>query len=235
VIGGRRGTGAAPIFALLLATCSALGEQNSPGAWGVVTVGGPIGEPGPRGRWNVAMDAQARYFDIGTGINQWLLRPSIGFRFTEGAELRVGYGRFRARGAGGLVVNEDRPFQDLALPLASPADGKVDMRLRLEQRFVDISSDVAHVVRTRFRYRRPLGTSGMSAEAHYEAFFALNDTDWAGSSRLAQWRLYLGVGRPVGPVRLELGYLYQPIDRDLGENLGNHLAVLRMDYRFGGT
>jgi hypothetical protein len=222
-----------PLLALLLVSCTALAEQNTPGAWGVLTVGGSLGEAVPRGRWNVAMDAQARYFDIGSGISQWLVRPSVGFRFTEGVEIRLGYGRFRARGSGGLVVIEDRPFQDLAFPLARPAGGEVDARLRLEQRFVDVSSELAHVLRTKLRYRRPFGRSGSSVEAHYEAFFALNDTDWAGSSRLAQWRLYLGAGRPVGPVRLELSYLYQPIDREVGEDFGNHLAVFRMDYRFG--
>jgi hypothetical protein len=229
----RRGVISASAFALLTAASIAAGEEDRPGAWGVVTVGGPLGEPTTRGRWNIGADAQARYFDIGTGISQWLLRPSIGYRYTDGLDLRVGYGRFRTRAAGGLVVNEDRLFQDLALPLVYSASGEFDVRVRLEQRFVDISSDVAHVLRTRFRYRRPVANSDYSIEAHYEAFFGLNDTDWTGSSRLAQWRLYLGAGRPVGRVRLELGYLYQPLDREIGEDFGNHLAIFRIDYRFG--
>jgi hypothetical protein len=234
VIGFHRGKASGKaILLFLLAVCAAQAEQNSPGVWGVATVAGPLGEPVPRGRWLIAADAQARYFDIGTGISQWLLRSMIGFRFAEGAEVRLGYGRFRSRGSGGQVVNENRPFQDLLLPLARPAGGQFDLRTRLEQRFVDISSETAHVLRTRFRYRRPIGQGTTTIETHYEAFFALNDTDWAGSPRLAQWRLYFGAGRPVGPVRLELGYLYQPIDREVGEDFGNHLAIFRMDYRFG--
>ncbi len=61
----------------------------------------------------------------------------------------------------------------------------------------------------------------------------MNDAEWAGSSRLVQWRLYAGVGRPVGPVRIEVGYLYQYFDIEAGRDIGNHLAILRASYRFG--
>jgi hypothetical protein len=79
--------------------------EESPGAWGVVDLSGPIGEPAPNGTWNFAVDIQARYFDIGTGISQWLARGSAGYRFANGIELRFGYGRFRARNRRGAVVN----------------------------------------------------------------------------------------------------------------------------------
>lgn len=209
-----------------------LAADDAAGAWAGVTVAGPLGEAGSRGALNFAGDAQARYFDIGTGLNQWLVRASVGYRLRGGVELRAGYGRFRSRGRGGGVVNEDRPFQDLVFPLAT-AGGTLDVRARLEQRFVDVSSETAHVFRTRLRFRRPLGQAGSRFETHYEAFFALNDSDWAGTSRLAQWRIYLGVSRPAGPVRLEFGYLYQELDRDDRIDVGNHIVVLRAGYRFG--
>lgn len=207
--------------------------EESPGAWGVLDLAGPIGAPRESGAWNFAADVQARYFDIGTGISQWLVRPSVGYRFTNGVELRLGYSRFRSRNRRGEVVNEDRPFQDLNLALGQPLAGKLDLRARLEQRFVDISSEVSHVLRTRLRYRRPVGDA-LSIEGHYEAFHTLNDADWTGASRLVQWRLYAGAGRPVGPVRIEVGYMYQAFDLEAAEDLGNHLAIVRLGYRFGG-
>ena len=219
------------VLLAVLSASAAMAAEESPGGWAVLDLSGPLGEQRATGSWNFAADIQARYFDIGTGISQWLVRPSVGYRFNERVELRLGYGRFRARDRRGIVVNEDRPFQDLNLLLGKPWAGTLDLRARLEQRFIDASSDVSHVIRGRLRFRRPLGDV-MSIEAHYEGFYTLNDADWAGDSRLAQWRLYAGLGRPVGPVRIEVGYMYQYFANDTAVDLGNHLAILRLGYRF---
>ncbi len=222
-------------IALVLSAGPLQAAEERPGAWGVIDLSAPLGDRSPSGAsgaWSVAADLQARYFDIGTGISQWLLRPSVGYRFTNGLEIRLGYGRFRVRSRSGEVVNEDRPYQDLNLLLGQPLAGNLDLRARVEQRFLDISSEVSHVVRARLRFRRPVGNTA-SIEAHYEGFYTLNDADWAGSSRLVQWRLYAGVGRPVGPVRIALGYMYQFFDGEDETDIANHLAVLRVGYRFG--
>ena len=220
------------VLVLLLGSGILQAAEESPGAWGVLDLAGPIGEQAAGGAWNFAADIQARYFDIGTGISQWLVRPSVGYRFAHGVELRLGYGRFRARNRRGAVVNEDRPYQDLSVALGKPFAGNLDLRARLEQRFVDISSEVSHVLRARLRFRRRVGEL-TSIEAHYEAFYTLNEADWTGASRLVQWRLYAGAGRPVGPVRIEVGYMYQAFDIEADTDLGNHLAILRVGYRFG--
>ncbi|MDH3276284.1 MAG: DUF2490 domain-containing protein [Gammaproteobacteria bacterium] len=34
-------------------------------------------------RWHYWFDAQARYFDLGSGINQYLVRPGIGYELGE--------------------------------------------------------------------------------------------------------------------------------------------------------
>lgn len=220
------------VLVLLLCSGALQAAEESPGAWGVLNLSGPLGEQAASGAWNFAADIQARYFDFGTGISQWLVRPSVGYRFANGIELRFGYGRFRSRDRLGAVVNEDRPFQDLSVALGKPLAGNLDLRARLEQRFLDVSSEVSHVLRARLRFRRPVGEL-TSIEAHYEAFYTLNDAGWAGASRLVQWRLYAGAGRPVGPVRIEVGYLYQAFDVEAGTDIGNHLAILRVGYRFG--
>ena len=208
--------------------------EDSAGAWGVVSASGPLGEASSTGRWNLAVDAQARYFDIGSGASQWLLRPSIGYGFANGVELRLGYGRFRTRSSSGRVVDENRPWQQIGLGLGTPGGGTLDFRGRLEQRSVDVSDETNHTFRAMLRYRRIVGSAGIRIEVNVEAFLALNDTDWAGSSGLIQERVYLGASRPISSrARLEIGYLYQVLEREAAPDIGNHIAVVRLGYRFG--
>ena len=85
------------------------------------------------------------------------------------------------------------------------------------------------------RYRRVVGSTGIRIEANIEAFLALNDTDWAGSSGMIQERVYLGASRLISSrARLEIGYLYQVLEREAAPDIGNHLAVIRLGYRFRG-
>ena len=212
----------------------AFAAEESAGAWGVVSASGPLGAASSTGRWNLAVDAQARYFDIGSGASQWLLRPSIGYGFANGVELRLGFGRFRARSRSGRVVDENRPWQQIGLRLGSPGGGTLDFRGRLEQRSIDISDETNHTFRAMLRYRHIVGSAGTRIEANVEAFLALNDTDWAGSTGLIQERVYLGASRPISSrARLEIGYLYQVLESEAAPDIGNHLAVVRFDYRFG--
>ena len=99
-IAGARRAGRAGLVLVLFAARLQAADEN-PGAWGVIDLSGPIATAEAGGSWNFAADIQARYFDIGSGISQWLVRPSVGYRFANGVELRLGYGRFRARGRSG--------------------------------------------------------------------------------------------------------------------------------------
>jgi len=84
------------------------------------------------------------------------------------------------------------------------------------------------------RYRRAVGSAGIRIEVNVETFLALNDTDWAGASGMIQERVYLGASRPIGSrTRVEVGYLYQVLERETAPDIANHLAVIRLGYRFG--
>ena len=84
------------------------------------------------------------------------------------------------------------------------------------------------------RYRHALGQAGAQLELNVETFHALNDTAWAGPSGIIQMRGFVGAGRPVSPrVSVGVGYLYQGFVRENAPDLVNHLAIVRVDYRFG--
>ena len=57
---------------------TAAATENDPGIWLTFSTSGELGSGGVDGRWLYWFDAQARYFDIGSGVNQWLARPGIG-------------------------------------------------------------------------------------------------------------------------------------------------------------
>lgn len=211
-----------------------LAAEDAPGAWAVASLSGPLSGEGNGGRWNFAADVQARYFDIGSGASQWLVRPSVGYRFANGVDVRVGYGRFRARSKSGRVADENRPWQEISFRFGRPWGGDLGFRGRLEQRSVDISDETNHTFRAMLRYRRNLGGAGTILELNVETFHALNDTAWAGPSGVIQARGFVGAGWPVTPrIHVGAGYLYQAFVRESAPDLVNHLAVVRVAYRFG--
>ena len=51
------------------------------------------GNAGIRAVLMSSADAQAQYFDPGSGANQWLVRPGVGYEIREGVKAWAGYAR----------------------------------------------------------------------------------------------------------------------------------------------
>ncbi|MDH3442198.1 MAG: DUF2490 domain-containing protein, partial [Gammaproteobacteria bacterium] len=58
----------------------AVGADGFAGAWTVFNATDALQTDDGSGRWHYWIDAQARYFDVGRGINQYLVRPAIGYK-----------------------------------------------------------------------------------------------------------------------------------------------------------
>lgn len=184
--------------------------------------------------WSYAIDAQARYFDIGSGANQLVLRPSLAYRLDERWAFRAGYGRFRTHSRAGLTVTEDRVWEQVSWRAKLSPAASLDVRLRAEHRFLSAGDDVGHVLRLRLGYTRPLARGGdTDLVLSVEPFFDLRDTDYGAESGLSQNRIYLGLRWPLtGKVSFAAGYLNQRFFRNNAEDLENHLAVISLDTRF---
>ena len=108
----------AVLMSAAIAVCCAPAQrthaiESDPGTWTIFSTTGSFpGENGP-GRWHYWFDAQARYFDPGSGANQWLVRPGIGYEIRDGVKAWAGYARIRSRGRTGLVANENRYWQQI--------------------------------------------------------------------------------------------------------------------------
>ncbi len=190
---------------------AALAADDDAGAWLVFAGSGALPGAAEDSRWNYAFDVQARYFEIGSGANQLLLRPSIGLKVDERWSLRAGYARFRTHLRSGPTITEDRPWEQLSWQGAVSDEASLDVRLRLEHRFLSSGDDVGHVARLRLRYTRPLVRAGdTDVVVSLEPFFQLRDTDYGARTGLSQNRIYLGLRWPLGEtLSLGTGYLNQ--------------------------
>ena len=202
--------------------------ENDAGAWTVFSTTDAFQSDGQNSRWHYWFDAQARYFDLGSGVNQWLARPGIGYQISDNVKAWAGYARFRARNSAGDVADENRYWQQVDWTAGRWNGGRISMRVRLEQRSVSVGDDVGLVFRYRAKYVRPIGENGStSLIVAIEPFVDLRDTDWGGESGLGQNRVLVGFGQRFGDrLSIEAGYMNQYMWRDNAENRVNHLGIL---------
>ena len=217
-----------------LAMPQAQATENDPGMWTVFSTTNSFSTEASPSRWHYWFDAQARYFDLGSGANQWLVRPGIGYEIGDGVKAWVGYARFRARNSSGRVADENRYWQQVDWRAGQWRGGQFTMRVRLEQRSLDIGDDVGVVLRFLTKYVRPFpDDNSKSLIIGLEPFADLRDTDWGGESGLGQNRTYIGMGwRLNDTFTLETGYMNQYIWSDNADDRINHLAMLTIKAKF---
>lgn len=221
------------LLAIFSSTCLALpttgsATENDLGAWTVISTTDAFQSDGQDSRWHYWFDAQARYFDLGSGVNQWLVRPGIGYEINDTVKGWVGYARFRTRNAAGEVSDEDRLWQQVGWTAGRWNGGRVSMRVRLEQRSISTGDDTGLVLRFMTKYVRPIGANGgTSLNIGVEPFVDLRDTDWGGDAGLGQNRVTITIGHDLSDrFTVEAGYMNQYIWRDSAENRSNHFGVL---------
>ena len=202
--------------------------EDDLGTWMTFSTSDAFQTDGQNSRWHYWFDAQARYFDLGSGVNQWLVRPGIGYELGDNIKAWVGYARFRTRNAVGNVADENRYWQQVDWSAGHWIGGRVSMRVRLEQRYISTGDDTGLVLRFMTKYARPIGDSGTTnLIVGIEPFFALRDTDWGGESGFGQNRVFVGVGKRVSDrITVEAGYMNQFLLRDNAENRRNHFGAL---------
>ena len=206
--------------------------DSDPAVWLIASTADALGDDGTR--WRYSVDAQARYFDPGSGAAQYLLRPAVGYELDNGMTLWAGYARFRSRTQNGDYFDEDRFWQQVGWKPRPLGDGALSFRARLEERSVSRGDDLGITLRVMARYVQPIGTSGRTDFVFaLEPFYDFVDTDWGGSSRLSQNRTFVGIGQRLNPsLRLETGYMNQYIRVDSGEDRSNHVLVLNFRLSF---
>jgi hypothetical protein len=225
------------VMLLLLAFVSprAFAAEQEPGIWAIFSSTDTLrSDDDGTMRWRYWFDAQARFFDLGNGDNQYLLRPGVGYDLNDNFTVWAGYARFRSRNSAGDYADEDRFWQQLTWTAARRAHGMLSMRVRLEERSLSTGDDLGLVLRYMARYTKPLGESGRrDFVASLEPFVSLRETDWGGRSGLRQNRLSLGVAWKLsGMMSLETSYMNAYSWADSGEDRMHHIAVINLKTKF---
>lgn len=127
---------------------------------------------------------------------------------------------------------EHRSWQQLQMPLTASEGGlSLSTRLRLEQRYPDTGGPVGW--RLRAQLRGQLRLDRITLLAWTESFIGLNETPWGQRSGIDQWRIFMGVQKPLSrQLNLEAGYLNQHVVRT-GPDRVNNVFSTSLIYRFG--
>lgn len=213
---------------------AAMAAEDNVGIWGIFSTEDAFDTAAGTSRWRYWFDAQLRYFDLGSGINQYQLRPGIGYTISDNMVAHAGYMYVHASNASGRTVTEDRLWQQLTWNIARWSHGTLSMRARVQQRSVSTGDDIGWQLQYLMKYVRPLGSTGnLDFIFSVEPFFILRDTDWGADSGLSQNRTAIGLGWKLSPTTsIETGYLHQYIPVDDAEDLVNHIAVVNLKMKF---
>ncbi len=215
-------------LALIVFTPAASATEDDIGGWVALVTNGRFGNETGRIRYH--FDTQARYFDIGSGVNQWLARAGLGGDLGADVSAWIGYARFRVSNRAGVVVDENRLWQDLVFAPTFANGHRLSARVRFEQRSISEGDDVRLVGRAAARYTIPVGDSSRFFLGG-ETFHDLNTTDWGGGTGQSQNRLFLGMGWSLGGrLSIEARYMQQLFKVDGGEDLLNHLGVVTLRF-----
>lgn len=178
-------------------------------------------------------EIQPRFGDGVSRLDQLLLRPAIGWKFSDAVSAYLGYAHVVLPIDNGKDRNEERTFVQLSWTLGNIAGGNLSSRSRMERRRLSDGDDTGWRARQMLRFVRPLADpKRIRALVSVEGFAALDDTDWGARSGFDQLRSFVGVEVPLkGRSTLEAGYLNQLVNRTAGDQRVNHVASLSLFIR----
>ncbi len=174
------------------------------------------------------MEANPRFSDDASQINQLLLRPAIGYQLTPTISLWQGYA---------WVANyeptykqEHRIFQQLIYNNQF-STFTLFSRSRLEERWIQDAIGTAVRARTMLRGTFPLPASPALAIAVYDEIFVnLNTIRQGPEAGFEQNRFFLGLNYTFSPnLNVDAGYQLQIINTPLSGtvNQANHILLLQ--------
>lgn len=217
--------------------CShAYANENDNNAWFMFATSGKINADSKLLYW---FDGHARFGDDARHLRTSIIRPGIGWQYSDALKLFVGYARVTGHRNGNPDIDEDRIWQQALYKIAPFAGGNWSGRTRLEQRFRnDLGDDTGHRIRQFVRWGKPLKDSKLAMVFWDEVFIGLNDTDWGQKSGFDQNRAFFGLGYAFGKTalgqkgRVEIGYMNNVINRHGIDNLTNHVLSSNLFWTF---
>jgi hypothetical protein len=205
-IGFLKGSAAAAVVLSCLAGAApAHAQEEDAQLWTSATADFELGED-----TNFTSQAVARFSDAAEGLAERQLQVDL--ETGVGGALRVGggYSYVTRYEDGELASREHRVRQQVSAELGEVLGGRIEGRLRLEQRWRDDGDDVMLRLRPRLSWAREIGRDDLELRLWHESFIQLNDTDWGGEAGYARLRNQVSLRRSLAKsVAGEVGYLSQ--------------------------
>lgn len=220
-------------LALAMPASPAIAVEEFSAIWSGISLSDEIERGTAPARWSYWLDVQARYVEPGSGARQYLARPGFFFDLNDRVTLGAGYARGYLHNASDQRARENRFWQQVTFSWPDFVGGRGSLRLRVEERELDLADDWRHRGRLQLKYTRPLQRHARTQLVFSsEAMFDLNDSDWGGDTGLSEHRGYAGVEVELDPAwSVEVGYLNQYVFAETGVDLMSHAAVLQLKYR----
>jgi len=221
---------------ILLITCIgvARGADEDPGIWLILSATGQFDSPAEASRWHWWFDGQARYFDRENDVDQYLLRPAVGYKLTEQTSAWLGVASIVTMDELGNRREERRLWQGLSWSRELGNGKKLALRTRIAERRRDTGDGTAVWLRQRVALTIPVPNRDNIAWAiALEPFIDFRDTEWGANTGLSQFRSSVGARfRLRDRLSLESGYMNQYFPRDDQRDVSNHLVYLNFGARF---
>ena len=159
--------------------------------------------------WRGFLEVQPRIGNNAQDLNVAIVRPAIGYAFNSNWTVWAGYLMQATRNSSNDYNIENRSWQGLTFKDKYDSN-IVEVRNRLEQRFLPHNHDISYRWRTRVRIEHLFDQSPWSLIASEEIFVNLNNNEVNKNLQdgLNQNRAYVGVGYRFNPnFQVETGYL----------------------------
>ena len=159
--------------------------------------------------WRGFLEVQPRIGNNAQDLNVAIVRPAIGYALNSNWTVWGGYLMQSTRNSSNDYEIENRSWQGLTFK-EKYDNNIVEVRNRLEQRFLPHNHDISHRWRTRVRVEHLFDQSPWSLIASEEIFVNLNNNDVNSNLQEGanQNRAYAGVGYRFNPnFQVETGYL----------------------------
>ena len=159
--------------------------------------------------WRGFLEVQPRIGNNAQDLNVAIVRPAIGYALNSNWTVWGGYLMQSTRNSSNDYNIENRSWQGLTFK-EKYDNNIVEVRNRLEQRFLPHNHDISHRWRTRVRVEHLVDQTPWSLIASEEIFVNLNNNDVNSNLQEGanQNRAYVGVGYRFNPsFQIETGYL----------------------------
>jgi hypothetical protein len=210
---------AALLACVTFAPLSAQSAEQDLNLWSVFSIHHEFDD-----RWAASFQTEVRAQDDISEMDAVILKPGAYYAFSKVVSLGVGYKWQDKFGE----ANEHDLWQELYVNHAL-GDFRLGHQFRMEERFIgDVDGAIARL-RYLFHVDHPINEKWYLAAS--EAIrFNLNDQGEGPVQGFEQNRAYFGVGRRVGTLNVELGYLWRYERERTGPDASDH--VIRFQFHF---